>query len=1827
MKDIFYTEKILKDTYLSYLRSPFRIRNRGVAEERDTLLSREGSLYQPLYLEFTTAYELSGQTASEVALAIGVPEAIGQFLETGLFPEGRQLYTHQKHAWKASKEGKSVIVTSGTGSGKTESFLAPLLGSITEEMLRSGERPGQTIQSQCYWRERNARQTNQRRVTEGGRQAAIRGLILYPLNALVEDQLARLREACDKEKSRKWFETYAGGDRIWFGRYTGETPISGRLNDNTRPKLRRKMEEMDDKWEAAVQTYQNTPSNDPRRFFQDPEGSEMWSRWDMQETPPDILITNYSMLNIMLMRDLESDMWSKTKDWLEKDERNIFHLVIDELHSYRGTAGSEVAFLLRTLLARLGVSPTHRQVRILATSASLEQDSEESLKFLEDFFGRNREEFEIIPGNAENYSESDDWRKKIDNFAQIGNSEIQSICNSLGLDPNSDSNSLAKQLVRLGVANAIDKSVIKREGNKSQRVTLTLSELATKLNVKNSTAEGIVRALAASRINGRTPLSIRGHLFFHAYGRVWACSNPNCTEKITEDQTRRVGKLYDYPLPTCNCGGRVLELLVCQQCGETLLGGHVQEKINEDENVNIFLSPDTPDFKNAPDKQVDFDPTCNGYRVFWPAAPGAKVSSRLNNPNRDGSVQWQQDGLTHSWKRASFDCFSAQLYDRQIEGTGYGFTYLVNIPQDSQNPLPSAFPSTCPHCGNNWSQRKLYKNLIRRFGGGFARSAQVLSATLLETSPELDRRTIVFTDSRSDAARLSTSIKTAHYKELLRTLASSELKNSIHKKIIENKKKDEFVKIAEEAIKLWKSDPSNPSKAFLQLYDLGDEGRGVIDHLLGNAPKPSSLEPNESVPYAYCPLREMRSNIFKKIIDLGMNPGGPLPSVQGPPRSPWWKLLDENSDFRIPAQDQFDQRELIKKIQDEYLNTLIRTGLQASSHRDFESLGYGFLWVPDDFESKSFDDKVRLVNQATATVIRILVEKNKWDDDAISIEANNLPREATTYLTKVANVNEIEFDSIRDSVTEKLGDALQNYRLLVHRMVFCIPMKEMDEVDSEKEEASLAKKALYVCSRCGAKHLHPSAGVCWVCNDNLEKEPSLTPEEEDSDDFRANYYRLLVQKGRGNFTFASYELTGQTTSTERRNRQRRFQDVFIEKDESPKFQKVNLLSVTTTMEAGVDIGSLRSVVLGNMPPVRFNYQQRVGRCGRRGTDFSIALTLSRGRSHDDYYFAQPRAISSDRTPAPFIDVNNRDIALRVIRKEVLLKALHVLENAESNLDSDVHGPFGNTRDWPVRRDIVASWLQENKETVEQIVSSQVEGTSLDKEEITAKIIRELVSEIDKATEDPSAQEDQLGRHLAYRGLFPMFGFPTRVRSLYLGGLDSEDSVDREMERAIGSFSPGSQVVWEDRLYTAIGCEHRIPGGYGGMERTSNPLGPISTIGLCKRCLSVTDTPSPECSFCGETNNEFYQQIEMCQPRGFVARGDLATDYRERFEFSPSALTARLAPVAEVGTKVGNATLSTGSSKLYRVNDNSGNLFEFVKKSGQEVWFTKNSENLAIDNLRYADNQGLNWHTDRDVTPQKLAIGQISNADSTIVSLANEVGAETQYLNLSLTTSEGRSAWFSAVYLLQRAAGQLLDVDPEEFIVGVQEANTGWGQIFITDKLENGSGYTKRISQPEVFNQLLNLFREGNLDSFGDFLRSSKHEEHCATACYRCLLSYGNSPTHPLLDWRIGLDTIQLLSDGIVPSMAPSYWERYRLTNGSAMHKLICSIFTGQNVSLDEDREFPVIHIKGRDSIIVHHPLVSVDSPALRDRMNQYDKARRMSLFQLIRAPWALLFPE
>ena len=405
MNDPFRTFDDLREAYLRYLDSPFRLRYPALMEERRRLLDQDRQLYREPLFEPIVPYETSDAKIDAACAEVGTTADVAEYIATsGLFPAGRKLFRHQLDAWKASRDGEAVVVTTGTGSGKTECYLLPVFAHLVEESARWGA-PEPRSSAALWWSHRGQRRIPQR-LHDAGRTKALRALFLYPLNALIEDQLARIRSACDSEPARQWLDARRSGNRLWFGRYTGMTPVSGRATDSKRNELRRRLREMQNEWHQARRSADTSGSDDILAYFQDPEGSEMWSRWDMQEAPPDILITNYSMLNIMLMRSLEASIFDQTKHWLQADRENKFHLVVDELHTYRGTPGTEVGYLLRTFLYRLGLTPDSPQLRIISTSASIDADDPASLEYLEQFFGRDRGSFRIIDGTRATFPSS-----------------------------------------------------------------------------------------------------------------------------------------------------------------------------------------------------------------------------------------------------------------------------------------------------------------------------------------------------------------------------------------------------------------------------------------------------------------------------------------------------------------------------------------------------------------------------------------------------------------------------------------------------------------------------------------------------------------------------------------------------------------------------------------------------------------------------------------------------------------------------------------------------------------------------------------------------------------------------------------------------------------------------------------------------------------------------------------------------------------------------------------------------------------------------------------------------------------------------------------------------------------------------------------------------------------------------------------------------------------------------------------------------------------------------------------------------------------------------
>ena len=373
MKDPIGSYNSIRENLLQYVKTAFGTQYPALELERDRLLRMPGVVSRDPWVEALPKYQSSGKsiealTADDMpGLTAAEAERFKRLAACGLigdFP----LYTHQLQMLSTALSGRHCVVTAGTGSGKTESFLLPLFAYLAKESVRaewqSPAEPAphthdwwknQDWLDSCYRQHGNrTRIVNTLRVPQRGhetREAAVRGLILYPMNALVEDQLSRLRRALDSPDAERLYESAEmERNRFYFSRYNGSTPVAGQ--ERTRPgnpnrarceDLAEKLRRADRASEAADQHAQSLRdearacrergqdaeakaleqmATEVTYFFPHLTGSEMRSRWDMQQSPPDVLITNYSMLSIMLMRDADSPIFRRTREWLERPGRS-----------------------------------------------------------------------------------------------------------------------------------------------------------------------------------------------------------------------------------------------------------------------------------------------------------------------------------------------------------------------------------------------------------------------------------------------------------------------------------------------------------------------------------------------------------------------------------------------------------------------------------------------------------------------------------------------------------------------------------------------------------------------------------------------------------------------------------------------------------------------------------------------------------------------------------------------------------------------------------------------------------------------------------------------------------------------------------------------------------------------------------------------------------------------------------------------------------------------------------------------------------------------------------------------------------------------------------------------------------------------------------------------------------------------------------------------------------------------------------------------------------------------------------------------------------------
>lgn len=512
--------------YRRFLRTSYRFLDDHLRRQFEAHLDRSEVIVRGPYVTLGRDFA-RGRSLSAIAQT---GELVPELLRAR-WPFGdERLYFHQEQALAEGRQGRSFVVTTGTGSGKTEAFLLPVLDGIL------------------------------RRKAAG--TAGVQAILLYPMNALANDQLERLR--------RLLRNTNLG---LSFGLYTGD-------------------------------------SDQVAQSLAEPQGdTERVGRQAMRKSPPDILLTNYKQLEFLLVRRDDRALFS----------RSLRYLVLDEIHSYRGALATEIACLIRRLKAHAGLAPG--ELVAIGTSATVvaRDDGAASLaRFATTLFGEPVAPDSIIgERHAERADEGEDWTPPppaVD----------EAVLRHLDTDDDEAIVALAERLTgrrcpssgpiadRVAAVLAGNRVVQALESAFQEPASLDAATAAVRASVPgraDQAPETVRREVEAYLLAGsvgddRHPPRLRPklHTFFHGVYDVALCLDPECRELVPQGGER-----------CARCGSVARPAALCRTCGQDFVKVRF-EREDDDRPVGTgdFFSDEhtaflTHEIRELPDGQAADD--------------------------------------------------------------------------------------------------------------------------------------------------------------------------------------------------------------------------------------------------------------------------------------------------------------------------------------------------------------------------------------------------------------------------------------------------------------------------------------------------------------------------------------------------------------------------------------------------------------------------------------------------------------------------------------------------------------------------------------------------------------------------------------------------------------------------------------------------------------------------------------------------------------------------------------------------------------------------------------------------------------------------------------------------------------------------------------------------------------------------------------------------------------------------------------------------------------------------------------------------------------------
>lgn len=1377
-----------------------------------------------------TMQDLAGGLLSQkIVNAMDNPPA--EFIGNYRFDKNRSPYVHQLEAWQllSEREPKSLVVTSGTGSGKTECFMVPILDRLVREQ--------ESI---------------------GGQLIGVRALFLYPLNALINSQ---------RERLSAWTSSF--GENIRFCLYNG-----------------------------------NTPDQVPRVAGK--ASSEVKDRKTLRSTPPPILVTNATMLEYMLVRTQDASI-------LEASQGKLEWIVLDEAHSYVGSQAAELALLIRRVISAFGVKSEN--VRFVATSATIGDPNGTAGVQLKEFLakvgGVDISQIHLVAGT-----------RKVPSLAASNTSSSLSIDELYALDGDSSttptrykelsSHSQAIKLRKVFTEKTVSpvarlKEVCKEIFGNSENYTINQKDLA--LNWLD--------LLSSATDKDEVPfLPLRAHIFHQTLSGIWCCADENCPDKQTQSaelnhQKWPFGQLFLAPRNHCTCGAPAYELVACEDCGEVFLSanenrGVVSQSTNEAAIDEFELELEIEESLEA---NADAEESSSGH------------TNQILIANRT----LDKTGVVHIHR----------VTKKFVEANNVNALKITIFEKgDSDVGCPSCLAKTTT--GSRGFRQG-------RIGAPFLLGG--LLPTLLEFAPDGEnaadrpyrgRRLLTFSDSRQGTARLAVKLQ----QDAERTKARSWIYHyCLDNNLSKSNQNDRTLlgQIAEfEAIL---ANKEMPEALKLPIQKMLDEAKKKLADASGV----------KSILFA---------EIQRKIANQGSDFSKILNTYQGYSRSAFGgsegasnlagMLLVREMARRPKRHNNLETMGMVAVTYPRLKEIVVAPkewltcGLTIQDWQDFLKIaldffvrGGGSLDIPDIWRNwigisfprnwlvEPNQDTVKKTQRRwpsarrgrlRSTLVRLLAHVTKADietsygQDIVDSILMSAWEDVKKLLTKSEDgfnlsLNDIAFTPISEAwvcpVTRRFLDTT------LKGITPYLPIKTNQEIETCEKVSIPLYDEPFGKSTNDIENIRNAR--IWV-----DAQAQIKKLREES--LWSNYNDRVIELAP---YFAAAEHSAQQSAEVLDRYEKKFKDGWI-----------NLLSCSTTMEMGIDIGGIQLVAMNNVPPNPANYLQRAGRAGRRSETRSVAVTLCKSNPHDQNVFLDTKWAFEAILPPPIVSLNSAVIVQRHVNSVLLARFLKgLLVNHSREMTKLTCGWFfENTSEGPCRKfiDNCNAYINDENSNVNLVLKHLVKHTLFEGKGADI-LVRQCGVELDAVLDnwlnewnalleqersfgggnsnDPAVRaiafqkrrlsDEYLLRELATAGFLPAYGFPTSIVSFdnttvssikQLPSLDSDgksqgrddnrfmkrDFASRDLVTALREYAPGAEIVMDGLVYKSAGItlNWHIPANVDA----ANEIQAIKYAWRCSHCgasgtahsLSIASV----CNACGYSIRANEQQ-EFLEPAGFT----------------------------------------------------------------------------------------------------------------------------------------------------------------------------------------------------------------------------------------------------------------------------------------------------------------------------------------------------------------------